>query len=200
MTSYHDLERQVYEDVRAHPFTRIHGRPTWRSKEKLLKEAKGPALKLRVSYDWAGQYGLLADIIGAARYALDGPLMPAYAAPVQPANTPTCTNNNPSAAQIKAATDTNNLEKRDWAVVCGYRRAVGKNIRDALDLEFYSGLEHETYEYLNILPRQHIEHLEQHYCPLDVVAIDNIKNHALRGWERSINERLRKCVTRLDQS
>ena len=63
MTSYHDLERQVSEDIRATAFTRIHGRPTWCAKEKLMKEAKGPALKQRVSHDWAGQYGLLAEII-----------------------------------------------------------------------------------------------------------------------------------------
>ena len=135
MTSYHDLEKQVYEDIRATPFTRIHGRSTWRAKEKLLKEAKGPALKQRVGYDWAGQYGILAEIIGAARYALDNPTMPAYVAPAQPANTPTFLNN-ASAAVIKAATDANNLEKRDWAVICGFRRGVGKNICDALDLEF----------------------------------------------------------------
>ena len=63
MTSYHDLEKQVYDNIGTTPFTRIHGRPTWRANEKLLKEAKGPALKQRVSYDWAGQYGVLADII-----------------------------------------------------------------------------------------------------------------------------------------
>ena len=67
MTSYHDLQKQVYDDIKATPFTRIHGRPTWQTKEKLLKEAKGPAPKQQVSYDWAGQYGVLAALIGAAR-------------------------------------------------------------------------------------------------------------------------------------
>ena len=200
MTSYHDLERQVYEDIRAMPFTRIHGRPTWRTKEKLMKEAKRPALNQRVSYDWAGQFGLLAEIIGAARYALDNPAMPAFVAPVQPANTPTYPNNNPTGAQIKAATDANNLEKRDWAVLLGFRRGSGENMRDALDMEFYSGLEHEDYGYLNILPREYLDHLEQEYCPLDVIAIDEVKNHALRGWERNANERLSKFATRIDQS
>ena len=73
MTSYHDLEKQVYDDIRATPFTRIHGRPTWRAKEKLLNEAKGPALKQLVSYKWVDQCGLLAEIIGAVRYALNNP-------------------------------------------------------------------------------------------------------------------------------
>ena len=179
MTSYHHLEKQVYEDIRATSFTRIHGRPTWRAKEKLLKEAKGPALKQRVSYNWAGQYGLFAEIIGAAKYALDNPAMPAHVAPAQPANTLNFPNN-ASGAIIKAATDANNLEKCDWAVICGFRRGVDENIQDALDLEFYSALENKDYSYLNVLlPRQYFVHLEQEYGPLDVIAIDDIKRRAL---------------------
>ena len=40
MTSYHDLEKQVYEEIRAEPYTRIPGRPSWRAKEALVKEAR----------------------------------------------------------------------------------------------------------------------------------------------------------------
>ena len=65
MTSYHDLEKQTYEEIRAKPFKRIHGLPSWRAKEQLVKDCRGPALACRVSYDWAGNYGLLAEIIGA---------------------------------------------------------------------------------------------------------------------------------------
>ena len=86
MTSYDDLEKQVYDDIRSTLFMRIHGRPTWRAKVKLLKEAKRPALKQRVSYDWAGQYGIVAEIIGAARYVLDNPAMPTY---IEPPSRPT---------------------------------------------------------------------------------------------------------------
>ena len=127
-----------------------------------------------MSYNWAGQYGLLAEIIGAARYTLDNPAMPAHVAPAQPANMPNFPNN-ASGAVINATTDANNPEKRDWAVICGFRRGVGKNIRDALDLEFYSALENKDYGYLNVLPRQYFVHLEQEYCPLDVIVIDDIK-------------------------
>ena len=88
MTSYHDLETQVYEEIRAGPLTRIPGRPSWRSKEKLVKECRAHAIKQRVSYTWAGAYGLLAEIIGAARFAADNPLLPPYVAPIQPINSP----------------------------------------------------------------------------------------------------------------
>ena len=88
MTSCHDLEKQIYEEIKASPFTRIHGKPTWRAKEKLVREARERAIKQRVSYDWAGQYGLLAEIIGAARYAADNPTLPPYVPPVQPPHSP----------------------------------------------------------------------------------------------------------------
>ena len=96
--------------------------------------------------------------------------MPAYVAPAQPANTPTFPNN-ASTAVIKAVTAVNNLKKREWAIICGFRRGVGTHTRDTLDLEFYSALENEDYGYLNALPRQYFVHLEQEYYPLDVIAI-----------------------------
>ena len=196
MTSYHDLEKQVYDDIRAEPYTRIHGRPSWRDKERLIKESKVHALRNKVSYDWSGRFGLLPEIIGAARYGLENPLLPGYVAPVQPANSATIAGN-ASAAAIRQATDANNLLKRDWAVTCGFRRGVGDNMRDALDLEFYSALEHDTYEYLNVTPRDYIDHLETNHCPLDVTAINELKAHYYRGNES--NERLSKFATRLDQ-
>ena len=99
MTSYHDLEKQTYETIRAKPFTRIHGRPSWRTKERLIKDCRGPALSCKVNYDWSGSYGLLVEIIGAQRYAQDNPGLPAYVPPAQPSNSPTLPNN-PTATQI----------------------------------------------------------------------------------------------------
>lgn len=195
MTSYHDLEKQVYEEIRAEPYTRIPGRPTWRSKEALVKEARPHALRQRVSFDWAGPYGLLAEIIGAVRYHADHPLLPGYVAPVQPPNTPVLPPN-ASAARIRQLTDENNLQKRDWAILQGFRRGVSHNFRDALDLEFYSALEHADYEYINVLPREYIVHLETDHCPMDVTAIEDIKANYYRGKG---DERLSKFATRLDE-
>ena len=100
MTSYHDLEKQTYDTIRANPFIRIHCRPSWRSKEQLIKDCRGPALSCKVSYPWSGNYGLLVEIIGAQQYAHDNHALPAYVAPVQPSNSLTLPNN-PTAAQIR---------------------------------------------------------------------------------------------------
>ena len=49
MTSYHDLEEQTYQTVKASPLTRIHGKPSWRAKETLKNEAKKIAIALKVT-------------------------------------------------------------------------------------------------------------------------------------------------------
>ena len=49
-----------------------------------MDECKEIALNYDVSYDWSGGYGILMEIIGAARYAADKPLLPAYIPPNAP--------------------------------------------------------------------------------------------------------------------
>lgn len=184
MTSFHDLKKHFYDEIRATPFTSIHGLPSRRCKEALVKLFRNIALKYDISYNWSGGFGLLAFIIGAVRFAADNPLSPTFLQPAQPPNSPVLPAN-PTTAQIRAATDLNNLEKRDWAVVQGFCRGVGENIRNALDLEFCAALEHNTYEYLNVLPCQYIVHLETNFCPLDAQAIADLKSHYNRGIEQS---------------
>ena len=68
MASYHDLKKSIYEGIQAKSFTRIHGRPTWRLKERLIDKCKDVALRYDASYDRLGGYGLLSEIIEAARF------------------------------------------------------------------------------------------------------------------------------------
>ena len=64
MTSYHDLEDSTYTWIRAQPFTRIHGKPTWDQVERLHKEAADVTMDCDVSYTWLLGHGLLAQIMG----------------------------------------------------------------------------------------------------------------------------------------
>ena len=73
MTSYHDLEEQVYKGIRSKPFTRIHGTVDWRKKEILKTEASNVGFECQVSHNWAGGLGLTVEIIGATRYAAENP-------------------------------------------------------------------------------------------------------------------------------
>ena len=69
--SYHDLEASTYEKVRIKKFSRIHGKPTWSNKEALLREAEEVALGCDVHYGWAGEFGMLATILGPVPYLVE---------------------------------------------------------------------------------------------------------------------------------
>ena len=53
MSSYYNLEKHVYKEIKAEACTRIHGQSLWRVKETLAKEAGIHALRNKVSYDWS---------------------------------------------------------------------------------------------------------------------------------------------------
>ena len=72
--SYHDLEASTYGNIRNKKLIRIHRKLTWSSKEALLHEAEEVALDCDVHYAWAGEFGLLATILGLARYLAEAGL------------------------------------------------------------------------------------------------------------------------------
>ena len=60
--------RNAYQRAKDTTFTRVAGLPSWEQKERFYAEAQDLALTYdNVSYEWAGEYGLLAEIIGATR-------------------------------------------------------------------------------------------------------------------------------------
>ena len=119
MSSFHEVQAATYAAARAERLTRIHGKPTWMTKERMKKELAIIAMKHGVSYVWAGENGLIALIIGAARNAADYPTLDPFTEPTQPPNQPDFTGL--TTAQIQEARDRNDVLKRDYAVVVGFR-------------------------------------------------------------------------------
>ena len=138
----------------------------------------------------------MVEIIGATRYAAENPTFPPYAVPTQPLSSPQLPAN-PTESQIRTLTDEKNLLKRDWDVVRGFRRGISKKICDALDLEFFESLQHARYNYLKVLPREHITNIKTKHCPLNVKKIAEQKAHCNRGWE--YDENLRQSPKRLNE-
>ena len=104
MTSYYDIEKQVYKGIRSKPFTRIHGTVDWRKKEILKTQASYVGLEFQVSYNWSVGIGLTVEIIVATRYAAQNPTFPPYIMPTQPLSSPLLPSN-PTAEQIRTLTD-----------------------------------------------------------------------------------------------
>ena len=196
--SFHDLQKDTEEDVLTNSLTRIHGRPEWMQMVKMIKESAKIACKFKVSYDWSGNYGLQAIILGAAKYAARYPTLPAYTQPNQPAASATIAGN-ASNALVRNETDRHEQQLKDWAVVCGFNAGMGKLIRDALDNDIVSALDHAETGFIDVWPHQYFNHLESEWCPLDHKAFSQVEKYFKRGWNRAENERVAKFAERLDQ-
>ena len=68
MVNYEAMQKDTYDTVVGRPFTRIPGLPTWEQKETFLEEAQESAMEMVVSYDWAGDHGLLPEVIGSIKF------------------------------------------------------------------------------------------------------------------------------------
>ena len=98
----------------------------WPQKENMRSELEELTINVKVHYNWAGNYGLLAMVIGTARYQTDTTLV--YIPPTQPQNRHAGITDMSKQEQHEEFKAKNNLLKRDWGVVTGWKKEVGVNI------------------------------------------------------------------------
>ena len=125
--------------------------------------------------------GFLVLLFGATHLVEDHSTIPVYVQPVQPVTAPTGLPTQPSAAELRATNNAIKILNCNWAVVNGFLRAMGKNIHDTINAEFYEDLQHQVYGYDGILPINHFDKIDQHVL-LDKPAIKECRNNYLRGW------------------
>ena len=99
--------------------------------------------------------------------------------------------------QIKTKEATNNTWKRDYAVILGFIKGCGDNLRVTLCSKYYEQLEEETFNYKRIWPTQYIEELRTKWVFLDEVQKKAMVDHYHRGIGE--NEHVRHFKTRLDK-
>jgi len=196
MAEYVKLEKEVYDTIRAKPFTKIPSKPTWAQKELMLEESKEIALDCNVSYTWAGDYGLLAEIEGTAQYlATTGNN---YVTPTQPADIdPEILINGTTQVRVKVLQERTIVSKRDWAVVKGFRKGVCDNMRECLQARYYEQLYEPVFKYKRLTPRDYISHLESKWVILDELQIEEMTKNYKRGWET--DEHFTTFAYRLDR-
>ncbi len=173
-------EPTSYENVRATPFTKVHGRPSRLDYEILKSEASALASEVEdITYDWShddtNDYGLLADILGFDEYSTLTTI-DTYVAPVEPATyDPTITNVTLTHKRKRKEEDWDRI-RQSWFIWKGFLKGIVDNLRDALDEQYYSQLKNRLTAYRNITPFQILDHLDSRWCPLDV--------HKM-GWGRA---------------
>jgi hypothetical protein len=193
MVELSTIEKTTRNAVVESPFTRIQGLPTWLQKTRLIEEMEEAAMACDVSYPWAGDYGLLALIDGPVKYLARTGLI--YVEPVKPTpQHPTI--NIGTAAIIKQKEVENDLWLRDYAVLLGFIKGCGENMRDALCSKYYEQLKEDTFKYKRIKPRQYLTELETKWVFLDERQRKTLIDNYERGWEE--NEHISAFATRLD--
>ena len=82
MVEYNTLEKAAYQQMWDSPFTRVQGLASWLQKHNLVKKMQVADVDANMSYTWAGDHGLLADIDGAAKYLSN--IGESYISPMKP--------------------------------------------------------------------------------------------------------------------
>jgi hypothetical protein len=180
-------ETTALESVRASPFTRVHDRPTRHNYKTLKEETSAIASEVEdITYAWSknatDDYGLLADILGYDEYnKLTN--IDSYAIPLKPASYDPTITNAMLTHECKRKEEEWELVRTSWFIRKGFLQGVVNNLHDALDKQYYSQLKHRLTAYRNINPFQILEHLNKHWCPLDVQAKKVLKKEYYTKWD-----------------
>ena len=110
-----------------------------------------------INYPWSknatDEYGLLADIIGAAEYEIMTSIN-TYAKPNEPAAYDTTINNATATHERKRKEEEWERTLTSWYIRKGFLKGVAENMRDALDEQYYAQLKHRLTKYRNIMPQK----------------------------------------------
>ena len=139
-----------------------------------------------INHPWSksatGEYGLLADIIGGAEYDhLTG--ISIYSKPIERAAYDATINNAIATHERKQKEEEWERTLTSWYICKGYLKGVVENMRDALDEQYYAQLKHRLTKYRNIKPQKILDHLNDRWCPLDVMAKKQIRDAYYSKWD-----------------
>ena len=128
MVDYETIRKETHDYVVSGPFTRVPGLLTWEQVHKLLEECEELAMAMDVTYDWAGDHGLQADIYGYQKYfTLTGKQ---YVPPVRPPVVhPDILANNLSQNTARIAEAENHQARVNYAVLDGFWSGFSENFR-----------------------------------------------------------------------
>ena len=174
-------QKAVYDAIRAKPFTRVHGRPTRKSYDRLLEEACELASAFDVPYEWAGDHGLLAEVLGAEAYLRVTGKDYVEPVPVEPFN-PQINQGTTEYQKAKKAAEYEEIREA-WYTRKGVQQGIGENIRDALDESYYSQLRVPIIAYKGVKIVDYFNHLNNKWCKIDTRTIKAMKKEYYEPWD-----------------
>ena len=169
-------EASAYENVRANPFTRIHGRPTRSDYEIIKHKAATLASKVEdITYAWSRDPNTGERVRAPSQTTRSRRIRPSetgidmYVGENKPSTyDPSITDTTPTHTPRKCLEEEWERVRTCWYIRKGFLKGVTAKFCDALDEQFYAQLRHCHSAYRNITPFQILEHLNTTWCPLEV--------------------------------
>ena len=135
-----------------------------------------------MAYSWAGTCWLLAEIVGAVKYATCNQTLDPYVAPTQQPHQHATISTGETASHMKGLDAENDLVLGDFMVAKEFRQAANMNLMDAIDDTYFDQLEEDVYGYKRVLPREFVVELRR-CCFLTDLEIEAIRKHWSRGMQ-----------------
>ena len=139
-----------------------------------MEEISNLALECTITYEWSGDYGLLAEIMGNGAYLLlTGK---EYTKPTKPPKYPEDLDEDSTKDECKRAMAELDEQKIAYTTRKGFHRGVGANIQEALDEQYYKQVCHNKTAYKMLLAKEYIDHLDDNkWCKLTTAVIKTMK-------------------------
>lgn len=155
-------KKAEYDRIRAKPFVHIHGRPIHQNLDRVAREATDTGVGTRIpGYAWAGEYGILAKVIGTALFQTKTAKV--YVVPVKPAAFDARINSNTGKFNQNKWTAENDQKIKSWAVLLGARERIKDNTRDAVNLQYYDQLKDKVLGFTQVSILDFLNHLKMWY-------------------------------------
>ena len=74
-------------------------------------------------------------------------------------------------------------KKHDFFTWKGAARGLAENLRDAMEIQYYSELEHTIVGYKNVKVLQHLEHLSEKWTTMNSKEKRKIKEDYYKAWD-----------------
>ena len=193
------FEQATYDAIIKMTFTRItECPPSRRSVDTLQKEVEHTMIKILCPHwDWAGRFGLLAEIKPAAEYSrITGGLVHVPVSEDLPdLISPWIRRGNSKQSRKRKTTKWSSYQIA-WYTRRGGLGAISFNICEALPPAYYEQLKDALFGYSELLPRDYFDHLNTHWCTMDTKTIKKMTKGFYLAWNQV--EHITKFAKRLD--
>jgi hypothetical protein len=184
--SHEQARKTAYDQIRATPFTKVHGTITRRARDILFNEACEAATGFTLPFEWATDesgenYGGLAEVTGPDWYK-DQTGIDTWQDETAPAPFDESIDGRTSVFEREKATALREAKKEGFAVLCGIRDGVAHNIRDAVDPKCYCQLKKKNLGYKGVKITEYFDHFDEEWCPMTVATRKQFKEEYYRPW------------------